>query len=43
MNKAQTHSSFLLHYLMASNAVSLSIYTLGAVIVVPVGWGAAAL
>jgi hypothetical protein len=37
-----TYSSYPLRYVLAANAVSLSIYALGAVIVAPVGWWAVA-
>jgi hypothetical protein len=43
MNETKTYDSFPLRYVLAANAVNLSIYALGAVIVAPVGWWAAAL
>lgn len=40
MNNPITYSSYPLRYVLLSNAVSLSIYALGAAIVAPVGWWA---
>ncbi len=42
MNEIRTYSSYPLRYVLASNAVSITIYALGAVIVAPAGWGAVA-
>ncbi len=43
MDELKTYDSYPLRYAMLANAVSVSIYALGAVIVEPVGWWAAAL
>lgn len=42
MKNQKIYDSFPLRYVLAANAVSLAIYALGAVIVAPVGWWAAA-